>query len=131
MARLKCQIRKNTLAFTLIEVLIALAIISIGLSALIKATLANTRLTNMIKNKVVSHMVAFEGITLIQLGLLDPLGSSTITEKTKMINNNWYWRPTIHSTPIDSISLIEIKVSTKTTGPYTNSLFAFWYHPNE
>jgi len=117
--------------FTLIEVLIALAIISIGLSALMKATITSTRLTQILKEKIISHIVAMDGVAMIQLGLLDPAGGMVITKKTKMLNQYWYWRPEVTATTIQDLDLIQIKVSVKTTGPYKNSLYAFWYHPND
>lgn len=114
--------------FTLLEILIALAIISIGLGALLKATAASTKLTLVLKEKAISHIVAFEGVAMIQLGLLRPQTGTITTEKTKLMHKYWYWRPEITPTPIKDIDLIKITVSAKSTGPYKNTLYAFLYH---
>ena len=56
--------------FTLIEVLLALSVIAIALTALLKATAQNIQNTHRIKEKTISHWIAMQGVSMIQLDLV-------------------------------------------------------------
>jgi general secretion pathway protein I len=119
--------RRN--GFTLIEVLLALAVIAIALTALIKATAQSVSHTQQIKEKSISHWVAMQGVTAIQLGLVSIHPNQEITEVTKILGQRWYWRATLTPTPIKSTQKITITVSNKETGPFGSELIAFRYAP--
>ena len=114
--------------FTLIEVLIALSIIAIALTALIKAMAQNIENSRRIKEKTVSHWIAMQGVAMIELGLLHPNNQET-TQDTTMLGEHWFWRAKVNTTPLKSIQLITISVSTELTGPYREELKAFRYFP--
>ncbi|WP_188883546.1 type II secretion system minor pseudopilin GspI, partial [Alicyclobacillus cellulosilyticus] len=78
--------------FTLIEVLLALAVLAIALTALLKATSQDVNYTQRIKERTISHWVAMQGVSAIQLGLITIPAGQPITEVTSMLNQNWYWR---------------------------------------
>lgn len=113
--------------FTLIEVLLALAIIAIALTALIKATSQNIEFTQHIKDKSISHWVAMHGITAIQLGLIPIALNQEITQMTTMLGQQWYWRATLRSTSLKSMQQIKITVSEKQNGPFRDPLIAYKY----
>lgn len=113
--------------FTLIEVLLALAIIAIGLTALLKATAQNIANTSRIKEKSISHWVAMQGVTIIQLGLLPASTSQEVTQVTTMAGQKWYWRAKLSPTSIKHVDLITITVSNKSAGPFSDPLVAFRY----
>ena len=115
--------------FTLIEVLLALAVIAIALTALLKATAQSVAHTQRIKEKSISHWVAMQGVAAIQLGLISPPLNQEITEVTKMLGQRWYWRAELFSTPIKSMQKISITVSEKQDGPFIDQLIAFRYVP--
>jgi general secretion pathway protein I len=117
--------------FTLIEVLLALAIIAIGLGALFRASLVTIQTTRVLKEKSLKHWVAMQGVSMIQLGLLELPDNVMATEKTVMLNQTWYWRAITHPTPIPFVNSIEISVSTHASGPFTDTLTAFRYLPHE
>lgn len=77
--------------FTLIEVLIALAILSISLTAIIKATGADIRNTARLKDKAIASLVATNAISLIQLNILRS-ENGEINQTTSMGNKKWYWQ---------------------------------------
>jgi general secretion pathway protein I len=62
---------KQQRGFTLIEVLIALAILSIALTAIIKATSQNIRDTAYIQHKMIAHYVALDVINAARAGLIN------------------------------------------------------------
>lgn len=115
--------------FTLIEVLLALAVIAIALTALLLATSHNIQNTKRIKDKSISHWVAMQAVTMIQLNLIEVNQSLDSTQKTKMLNEAWYWRAHISPTPIKSMQKISISVSQKQSGPFQEELVAFRNRP--
>ncbi|AMQ27648.1 TPA: GspI family T2SS minor pseudopilin variant LspI [Legionella pneumophila] len=115
--------------FTLIEVLLALTVIAIALTALLKATAQNIDNTHRIKEKTISHWVAMQGVAMIQLNLLRTSQSQESTQATTMLGQKWYWRAKISQTPIKRMQQITISVSSKQAGPFREELIAFRYLP--
>lgn len=113
--------------FTLIEVLLALAIIAIALTALIKATAQNVEHTQRIKEKSISHWVAMQGITGIQLGLVPIHLNREITQITTLLGQRWYWRANITPTAMTSVEQIRISVSQNQSGPFSDELIGYRY----
>ncbi|HAT8427103.1 TPA: type II secretion system protein GspI [Legionella pneumophila] len=111
--------------FTLIEVLLALTVIAIALTALLKATAQNIDNTHRIKEKTISHWVAMQGVAMIQLNLLRTSQSQESTQATTMLGQKWYWRAKISQTPIKRMQQITISVSSKQAGPFREELIAF------
>jgi len=110
--------------FTLIEVLLALAVIAIALTALIKATAQTVAGTTRVKEKSISHWVAMQGVSMIQLGLVGS-GSQDISQVTDMLGQHWYWRATLQPTQINHMQQINITVSRNQSGPFGDLLIAF------
>ncbi len=115
--------------FTLIEVLLALLIIAIALTALIKASAQSIHATSRIKDKSISHWVAMQGVTMIQLGLLKVSLNQETSQMTTMLGQRWYWRAKIIATPLSHIQQINITVSKHATGPFGDLLIAFMRNP--
>jgi len=113
--------------FTLIEVLLALTVIAIALTALLKVIAQNIENTQRIKEKTISHWVAMQGVTMIQLNLIPVEQSQETTQNTSMLGQHWYWRAKISSTAEKSIQKITILVSPDKTGPFREELEAFRY----
>lgn len=119
------MLKKTQKGFTLIEVLLALAIIGIALTALLKATAQNISNTQRIKEKTISHWVAMQGISMIQLGLVQPLESQESTQVTTLFGQKWYWRTKLSKTPVPSMQQITITVSKNQAGPFQNPIIAY------
>lgn len=120
---------KTQQGFTLIEVLIALAIIAISLAALLKIMATNVSNTTRIKDKTISHWIAMQGVSMIQLGLLNPKLNQDLTEVTTMLGERWYWRVHLTNTSLKFVQKLTITVSRKQAGPFTDPLFAYRYAP--
>jgi len=115
------------LGFTLIEVLIALAVIAIAFTALIQSSAASIKQTQSIKNKIISHLVMQQGIVMLQLSLATP--DNNITHKTKMLDQSWYWRISVSDVDLPSIKHIQIRASLLPAGPFNQSLSGYLYAP--
>ncbi len=116
---------KKKTGFTLIEVLLALAVIAIALTALIKSTAQTVVGTARLKDKSISHWVAMQGATMVQLGLLKIPSNQPITQVTHMLGQRWYWRASLQTTAIKHLQKITITVSKHSSGPFSDPLIAF------
>jgi general secretion pathway protein I len=119
----------NNRGFTLIEVLLALAVISISLTALIRATGQDVNYTHLIKERSISHWVAMNGAKMIQLGLIESKNEVESTQVTNMLSQKWYWRHKLKATPVATVKQIVITVSKNQSGPFTHPLTAFKFVP--
>jgi general secretion pathway protein I len=118
---------KHQTGFTLMEVLLALVIIAVALTALLKVTGQNISNTERVKEKTISHWIAMQAVTMIQLNLVQLNQSQESTQVTTMLNQKWYWRARVSSTAIKNTQKIIILVSTKSAGPFREELTAFRY----
>lgn len=104
-------LRKNTMGMTLIEVLIALAIISIALTAVIKATTQNIRSTAYLQDKTMALWVGQEVLSEARTGVLRlPSAPDRLKQKTEMLGRDWYWQAGEERTPNKNIKKILVSV---------------------
>lgn len=97
--------------FTLIEVLIALVILAIALTAVIKSTSQNIRETMYIQNKTVANWVGTQVINEARIGILKiPMAPENLEEETNMLNQTWHWTGTEEKTPNPHILRIKVTV---------------------
>ena len=96
--------------FTLIEVLIALVILSISLTAIVKATSSDISNNHYLINKSLAHLVAVEAAELIQLGSITFSNNQT-EQKTKLGNQEWYWTGSKEKTTNQNIYSVNISVN--------------------
>jgi general secretion pathway protein I len=116
---------QNVRGFTLIEVLLALSILAIALTALLKATAENIRGTQHIKAKTISHWVAMQAIASLQSGLVPAHDNQNITKKMTFLGKTWFWNAQISSTSMPGVQKITIKTSDHADGPFINPLIGF------
>lgn len=119
--------KRNKSGFTLIEVLLALTVIAIALTALLRAMSQTIDHTHRIKEKTISHWIAMQGITMVQLNLVQLNSSQESTQVTTMFNQRWYWRAKLSNTSINALQKITISTSTNQSGPFREELTGFKY----
>ena len=79
-------------AFTLVEVLIALVILAIALTAIVVAVNSSLRNTGHLKNNIEIRWVASNVLSKLQVGLLQvPMQSKHLDGNSKMLKRTWYW----------------------------------------
>ena len=119
--------KQSQTGFTLIEVLIALLILTISLMALLKANTENIRNTQHLRDKLISEIVMKQGVTMIQLGLIKFQANQDLSQATTMFGQKWYWRAHKSNTSIPNIYRLNLSVSKSNTGPWQHKLIAFEY----
>jgi len=99
---------KKSLGFTLIEVLLALSILAIALTAMLKASSNTVYGTQKVKENTLSHLVAMQAISMIQLNLVKMNSGQTITKQQQIFGQEWFWSATIQSTPLKKVEKITV-----------------------
>ncbi|EGW53744.1 general secretion pathway protein GspI [Candidatus Endoriftia persephone str. Guaymas] len=95
--------------FTLLEVLIALAILAIALGSAIKVAANQAANTTHLRDKTLAHWVAANQITELQIsGTWPSHGKKSGSEE--MGHHEWHWQRIIKATPDDRVRLVEISV---------------------
>ncbi|MDP3704488.1 MAG: GspI family T2SS minor pseudopilin variant LspI [Legionellaceae bacterium] len=115
----------KTKGFTLIEVLLALVILAIALTALLKITGQIINNTNRIKEKSIKHWIAMQAVASIQLESVPISSNQATTKATNMLGQTWYWRAQLSPTAVKTMQKISITVSKSQTGPFTDLLVAY------
>jgi len=96
---------------TLIEVLIALAIVAIALTAVIKAASQNIRSTAYLQHKTIAMWVGRQVLNEIRVGALKlPEEGDKTEQATTMLGQNWRWQAEQKPTPNNRIKKIEVNV---------------------
>ncbi len=88
---------KSAKGFTLIEVMVALAIIAIALSSLIKASGSHTSSAAYLKSKTLAHYVAMNEVADLQIKRQWP-SLGTKKGSTDMANIEWFWTRVVEKT---------------------------------
>jgi general secretion pathway protein I len=119
----------RTQGFTLIEVLLALSILAIALTALIKASTAAIVGTQHVQQKNIGHLVATQAIARIQLGLIPVARNQIITETMPFLGVQWRWQAQIQPTGIEQVDQIIVTTSPQPHGAFHDPLLAFRVAP--
>ena len=100
--------------FTLIEILVALAILAIALTTALKATSQTIRDMSYLQNKMVATWVGTEIMNEIRAGILPiPATSDPVTKETDMLKQTWIWKANVTATLNPSIKQVSVTVSQK------------------
>ncbi|MET0044159.1 MAG: type II secretion system minor pseudopilin GspI [Candidatus Thiodiazotropha sp. 6PLUC3] len=95
--------------FTLLEFLIALAILAIALSSIIAVASNQSLNVAYLRDKTLAHWVAMNQITELQIANQWP-ATGTKKGDEEMGLKKWYWQREITKTPDDRVRQIEIRV---------------------
>ena len=95
--------------FTLIEILIALAIIALATTALLGAISSSITQAEKLSDKTNAHFVAQNMLNSVQLKIISmKLANGKMSGTKKMGNSNWYWTITITTEALKNLTNIEI-----------------------
>ena len=101
--------RLSAAGFSLIEVLVALAVVSIALGALVGSSSSNINTVSVLRDRTVAHWVASNIANNYHIqGLWPETGSSEGV--VEMANATWRWRVNVDATQVAEIRRLEISV---------------------
>ncbi|MGE0370289.1 MAG: type II secretion system minor pseudopilin GspI [Gammaproteobacteria bacterium] len=95
--------------FTLLEILVALAVIAIALAAIVGETVHHLGNAARLNDRTLSHWVAMNRITEQQLSTTWPAVGVT-TGTSDMAGREWFWTLKVSSTEDDGVRRLDVEV---------------------
>jgi general secretion pathway protein I len=99
----------NRRGFTLIEVLVALAIAAIGLAAVLSVVTSSARNASYLRDKTIGSWIGLNQITTVRLGNQLPSVDKTDGE-VDFANGKWKWQQTVTQTDVAGMRRIDVAV---------------------
>ncbi|MDQ3796917.1 MAG: type II secretion system minor pseudopilin GspI [Pseudomonadota bacterium] len=101
---------KTVRGFTLLEVLVALAVIAIALASIIKVVGTGASNAGYLRDKTFAHWIAANRLAQMQIrnNAWPTLG--TEDGKAKIAGRQWYWRTVTKNTPEPDMRRVDIEV---------------------
>ena len=121
-----CKLRKLPEAgFTLLEVLIAMVILAIALTAVIKSTTENIRDNAYLQEKTAANWAGMLVVNQIRAGLLVVSGGSQSTGQIQQLGTTWHYQANVKTTPNPKIKEIDVDITRANTAiTLTSYLYA-------
>ncbi len=107
---------KDQVGFTLIEVMTALVILSITVTALSSAVSQSTNNISQLKQKQFANWVAHNQMSLYMLGELESVQGSS-----RFADINYRWKLQVSNTQTANFNKIELTVTTEANPEYTQA----------
>lgn len=102
--------------FTLIEVLVALAIVALGMGALLAALSSAAGNVQALREKTLAQWIALNQVADARLNLQAPSPGTTAGDVNNFGNGNWHWQRTISSIGLVP-GLLQITVGVRRNSP--------------
>ena len=107
--------------FTLIEVLAALVIVSLGMLGVIEAIGQTASNSTLMRDRTIAHWVAVNRLTTARLETRAPNIAKT-SDEVEMAGRRWRWTMEVSETPVESMRRIDVSVSEAEEGEDARSL---------
>ncbi len=95
--------------FTLLEVIVALAVIAFALSAAVSAVSGNTRNAAGLQQRTYAHWVAMNQMAELHASRQWP-STRTTRGSSLMVRHEWYWSMNVSATPDKNVRRVDISV---------------------
>ncbi len=109
------RFKPQSSGFTLLEVLVALAVVAIALAALVSAATGQIKIAERTRDKTVAGWVAANILTDLKLRERFPEPGERTGEVT-MANQRFSWRALVQTTAVSDLRRIDLRVSLKVEG---------------
>ena len=107
--------RQAARGFTLVEVLVALVIVAVGVSALMGALSSSARTVSYMQDKTFAEWVALNQIATLRIqlqkGQVPPTGNTN--GDLDFAGRSWHWRQEVIASQVPGIMRIDVKVRPK------------------
>jgi len=100
---------RSAAGFTLVEVLVALMVVAIGLSALMVAVSGTARTSGMLRDKTIAEWIALNRIAEVRLNLTK-YGQNTDAGELDFANRKWHYDTRYFDTSISSMKRVVVRV---------------------
>jgi len=114
--------------FTLLEILVALAVLSIGLMAALKSSGTAMRNTTALKERTLAQWVMVNRVAELELSS-EWVELGTTRGTAEMAGQTWYWVISAEKTPDPDIRLAEVSVGLEEKTNALVSMVAFLDRP--
>ena len=111
-AQLPAARASRATGFTLLEVLVALVIVTVGMGALLSALSSSAESTGYLRDKTLAEWVALNHIEEVRLALQRPKKGKTDGE-AEMAGRDWTWAQEVVETEVKGILRIDVSVRPK------------------
>jgi general secretion pathway protein I len=104
--------------FTLVEVLVALAVVALGLTALMVAVSGTARTSGYLRDKTIAQWIALNRLTQVRLQV-NKLGDTQDTGQIDFAGQKWHYDTRYFATQFQSMKRVVVRVypgDTKTKG---------------
>lgn len=110
--------------FTLIEVLVALAVFALAITALVQAGARRADNIGYLRDRTLAAWIAADRITALQLASDWP-DTGTREGKTDMAGRTWHWTAEIQATPEEAVRRVDVAVARTEDGSPVSSVTGF------
>jgi len=98
--------------FTLIEVMVALMVVALGMTAVIQAVGDTASNSSYMREKTIAHWIAMNKLTEVRLVATAPKIAKT-SDDIEMAGRNWRWTIDVQATPVETVRRIDVSVRPK------------------
>lgn len=102
--------RGRLAGFTLVEVLAALVIVSLGMLGVIQAISQTANSGAYLRDRTVAHWIAMNRVTEVRLEPRSPT-IGTDSDEVEMAGRKWRWNMEVTQTAVESIRRIDVEVA--------------------
>ena len=95
--------------FTLIEVLVALVIVAVGMSAVLSALSSSANTLSFLHDETFAQWVALNQIATLRISGQQPPTGNTNGD-TDFAGRSWHWRQEVLTTEVPGVVRIDVKV---------------------
>jgi len=106
---IKPRVGRRAAGFTLVEILVALAILAIAVAAVVTAVSANVSNAAYLRDRTLAHWVAMNKVTEMQ-GSGDWPEAGTKHGESLMASQKWSWQITVSNTDDSDVRRLDVDV---------------------
>jgi general secretion pathway protein I len=107
--------------FTLVEVLVALTVVALGLTALMVAVSGTARTSGYLRDKTIAQWIALNRLTQVRL-MVNKLGDNQDTGQLDFAGRKWHYDTRYFDTQFQSMKRVEVRVYPGSAGTKGNPI---------